>query len=335
MLDKLSGVFTLRGYMKILTTRPEAQIVLKITAEGIRFLCLIDDTENVLTPGAVSRLLESARQYIQGNEKLSHYAGEMKGLALIITNDPAHTRSLLSEGDTFWLIHQPARRLMIYDDQPGEFGDARSCVEEYLNQNALRMMLASAKELFSPVNIGLIVVNILIFVLMEIFGSTEDAGYMINHGALSVHEVLQEKEYFRLITSAFLHFGTAHLLYNMISLLYLGKPLEHVLGSTRYLIFYLICAVGASCASLGWHSLHNEIYTVSAGASGAICGVAGGLAYVMLRNRKKNKYFNFVRWAIFVALVAGQGIGSEGIDNAAHIGGMIIGFLLAMLMHRI
>lgn len=334
MLDRLSGVFTLKGYIKIPTTQPQAQVVLKITPKGIRYLCLIDDTENWLRPGAVTRLLDNTRQYIQEHERFSQYAGETQGLAVIITNDPEHTRSFLQEDDAYWLIHQPTRRLMIFDDQPGDFGDARGCVEEYLSQNALQLALRPAKELFSPVNISLIIINILVFVIIEMLGSTEDVFFMHGHGAMSVYDILHEKEYYKLFTSAFLHFGTAHLLYNMISLLYLGKPLEHALGSIRYLIFYLICAVGANVVSLGWYSYQNDIYCVSAGASGAICGVAGGVAYVMLRNRKENKRFNFLRWAIFVALVAGQGIGDETINNAAHIGGMVIGFLLGMLMYH-
>lgn len=334
MLDRLSGIFTLKGYIKIPTTQAQAQVVLKITTEGIRYLCLIDDTQNWLRPGAVARLLNNTRQYIQENERFAQYAGETAGLAVIITNDPEHTRSFLGAEDSYWLIHQPTRRLMIFDDQPGEFGDAGDCIEEYLSQNALRLALRPMKELLSPVNISLIAVNILVFVIMEMLGSTEDVFFMHEHGAMSAYDILHEKEYYRLLTSAFLHFGTVHLLYNMISLLYLGKPLERTLGSIRYLIFYLICAVGANVVSLGWYSYQNDIYCVSAGASGAICGVAGGVAYVLLRNRKENKSFNFLRWAIFVALVAGQGIGDDTINNAAHIGGMAVGFLLGMLMYH-
>lgn len=334
MLDRLSEVFKLKGYMKIpTTTQTQAQVVLKITREGIRYLCLIDDTQSWLEAGGVSRFLNNTRQYIQENDRLSQYASEITGLAIIITNDPEHTRSLLQEGDAYWLIHQPTRRLMIFDDQPGEFGDARGCVEEYLNQNALRLTLGQMRELFSPVNIGLIVVNILIFVLMELLGSTEEAAFVHDYGAMSVYDILYAKEYYRLLTCAFLHFGTAHLLYNMVSLLYLGRPLERALGSVRYLLFYLICAVGANVVSLFWYNYQHDIFSVSAGASGAICGVAGGVAYVMLRNRKENKNFNFLRWAIFVALVAGQGIGSSSVNNAAHIGGMVTGFLLGMLMY--
>lgn len=335
MLDRLSEVFTLKGYIRIRTAEPQAQVVLKITAEGVYYLCLIDDTENWLRQGSVSGLLNSAKIFIQENERFSQYAQVCTGLAVIITNDPEHTRQLLGEGEPYWLIHQPTRRLMIFDDQPGDFADARGCVEEYLNQNALRLVLRPIKELFSPVNIGLIVVNILIFIIMEILGSTEDVLFMHAHGAMSVYDILVGREYYRLLTSAFLHFGTAHLLYNMIALLYLGKPLEQALGSVRYLIFYLVCAAGANAVSLVWYHYQQDLFSVSAGASGAICGVAGGVAYVMLRNRKENKRFNFLRWAIFVALVAGQGIGDPTVNNAAHIGGMVIGFFLGMVMYSI
>lgn len=335
MLSRLSDVFALKGYIKIPTTQPQAQVVLKITAEGIRYLCLIDDTQNWLSPEAVSRLLNNTQQYIQQHERFAQYAAETTGLAVIITNDPEHTRSFLQEGDRYWLIHQPTRRLMIFDDQPGDFGDARSCVEEYLNQNALRLAAGQLRGLFSPVNIGLIAVNIFVFVFLEILGSTEDVFFMHARGAVSACDILYAKEYYRLLTSAFMHFGTAHLLYNMIALLYLGKPLEQTLGSIRYLFFYLVCAVGANIVSVFWYNFQNDIFSVSAGASGAICGVAGGVAYVLLKNRKENKNFTFIRWAIFVALVAGQGIGNASVNNAAHIGGAVIGFFLGMLMYSL
>jgi rhomboid protease GluP len=340
MLDKLTRFFTQKGYMRLNTSQPQMKVVMKITPAGIRYLCLIDDTQTdhpqglLESGGSISRALESSRHFFETDERYSKYAGDCQGLAVVITDNPNATRSRIQEGEPYWLIHQPARRLMIYDDQPGEFIDARTCVEEFLNQNVLSSAFGQLRQLFSPVNTAFIVINILIFVVMELMGSTESASFMHKWGAMSVYDIVVKHEYYRLMVSAFLHFGTAHLLYNMIALLYLGKPLEQAIGSAKYLIFYLLCALGANLASLWWYWSIHEFYSVSAGASGAICGVAGGVAYVMLRNRKENKSFNFVRWAIFVALLAGQGIGDSTVDNAAHIGGMVIGFLLGMLMYH-
>jgi rhomboid protease GluP len=330
MLDKLTRFFTQKGYMRLNTTQSQMKIVMKITPAGIRFLCLIDDTQTdhpkglLEAGGSISRALESSRHFFETDERYARYAGDCQGLAVVITDDPNGTRSRIEEGEPYWLIHQPTRRLMIYDDQPGEF----------LNQNVLSSAFGQLRQLFSPVNTAFIVINILIFVVMELMGSTESASFMHKWGAMSVYDIVVKHEYYRLMVSAFLHFGTAHLLYNMIALLYLGKPLEQAIGSAKYLIFYLLCALGANLVSLWWYWSIHEFYSVSAGASGAICGVAGGVAYVMLRNRKENKSFNFVRWAIFVALLAGQGIGDSTVDNAAHIGGIVIGFLLGILMYH-
>ena len=76
----------------------------------------------------------------------------------------------------------------------------------------------------------------------------------------------------------------------------------------------------------------DGINAVCAGASGAICGTAGALAFYMLKTRKENKNFSFLRWAIFLALVVGQGFGNAGVDNAAHVGGFICGFLAGVVL---
>lgn len=333
MLDKLLKEFLLKGYMKINVLEPQLRAAFKLTREGIHYVCIIDDTDGFLKPGMIRNVYGNVENLLAGNEKTAEYAAvKCEGISIILTNDPGHSRESLSQTDRYWLIHQPTKRLMVFDDQPGEFYEARQCAEEYLNQNGLRLMLSQLKTLYSPVNIILIVINILIFVFMELLGSTDDWLFMYNFGALNSYAVVAERQFWRILTSAFMHFGAAHLACNMISLLYLGKPLEKYLGSVRYLITYLVCAVCAGLVSTFWFWYSGDLGSISAGASGAICGVAGALAFVMLKNRKSNRQFTFLRWFIFVALVAGQGIGDSGIDNAAHIGGLISGFLFCALL---
>lgn len=335
MLDKLLDAFLMKGYMKLSVREEQVRVVFKLTSDGVHYLCIIDDTENWLKPGLVTKILANVKRAISGNEKFAKYANSCEGMAIILTNDPEHTRGFLSESDTYWLIHQPTRRLMIYEDQPGEFYEVRPCIEDALSRNALRMALMQLKGLYSPANISIIAINILVYIVLEILGSCEDANFMHAHGAMAVYDIVYAGEYYRLFTSAFLHFGVAHLLYNMIALLYLGRPLEQSLGSLRYLAIYVVGAVGANAVSVAWYLYQDAYFTVSAGASGAICAVAGALAFILIKNRKENKNFTFVRWAIFVALVAGQGIGDSSVNNAAHIGGLIIGFLLGGMFYML
>lgn len=183
------------------------------------------------------------------------------------------------------------------------------------------------------INGVLIAVNILYFFWLEFRGSTENAAFMVEHGAMYVPLVVREGEYYRLLTAVFMHFGISHLVNNMVILFVLGDNLERALGKVKYLVFYLICGVGANVFSMVVSIREYEL-AVSAGASGAIFGVIGGLLYVVIRNRGRLEDLSTRQLALFVACSLYFGFTSTGIDNAAHVGGLVLGFLLAAIFYR-
>ena len=91
------------------------------------------------------------------------------------------------------------------------------------------------------VTFAIIVANILCFLYLETQGSTEDARFMIDHGAMFEPAILYANEYWRLLTSVFMHFGVEHLANNMLILFVLGDNLERALGKVKYAVFYLVC----------------------------------------------------------------------------------------------
>ena len=183
------------------------------------------------------------------------------------------------------------------------------------------------------INGVLIAANILYFFWLEFHGSTENAAFMVEHGARYVPLVVREGEYYRLLTAVFMHFGISHLVNNMVILFVLGDNLERALGKVKYLVFYLICGVGANVFSMVVSIREYEL-AVSAGASGAIFGVIGGLLYVVIRNRGRLEDLSTRQLALFVACSLYFGFTSTGIDNAAHVGGLVLGFLLAAIFYR-
>ena len=86
---------------------------------------------------------------------------------------------------------------------------------------------------------GLIIVNIAVFLLLTLFGRTEDAAFMLDHGAMYEPYIIEGHEYYRIFTSLFLHFGINHLLNNMVILGAIGWNLEMEVGRIRFLIIYL------------------------------------------------------------------------------------------------
>lgn len=168
--------------------------------------------------------------------------------------------------------------------------------------------------------------NILIFALMVISGVNimlPDNESLLNWGA-NFRPMTLEGEWWRLITCCFLHIGIFHLLMNMYALLYIGVLLEPLLGRTRFITAYLLTGVTASITSLWWHDL-----TISAGASGAVFGMYGVFLALLTTNliEKTARQTLLTSIAVFVGYNLINGL-RDGIDNAAHIGGLIGGLLI-------
>lgn len=183
------------------------------------------------------------------------------------------------------------------------------------------------------VNIGLIAVNVIYFLYLEMNGSTEDTQFMVSHGAMYAPLVIERGEYYRLITSTFMHFGINHIMNNMLILFILGDNLERALGHIKYLLFYLICGVGANVASM-IINLSGYRNVVSAGASGAIFGVIGGLLYAVAVNRGQLEDLSTRQLVVVILCSLYFGFTSTGVDNAAHVAGLIIGIIMGVVLYR-
>ena len=183
------------------------------------------------------------------------------------------------------------------------------------------------------VNTAIIIINVLCFLYLELQGSTENAGFMLAHGAMFAPLVVDHGQYYRLVTSVFMHFGVTHLMNNMLVLFVLGDNLERALGHVKYLIFYLLCGVGANLVSMTVNLMTGSL-SVGAGASGAIFGVVGGLVYAVGVNRGRLEDLTSRQLGVMILLTLYHGFTSMNIDNAAHIGGLAAGILLGILLYR-
>lgn len=190
-----------------------------------------------------------------------------------------------------------------------------------------------SKNNIAWVNGCLIALNVLYFIFVETKGSSEDARIMIRYGALYVPLVIWEKEYYRLVTAMFMHFGVHHLVNNMLVLFALGDNLERALGKVKYLIFYLVCGIGANIVSVYFY-LKTSPNIVSAGASGAVFGVVGGLIYAVLRNQGRLEDLNSRQMILMAVFSLYLGFTSVGTNNIAHISGIFIGLLLGGILYR-
>ena len=185
----------------------------------------------------------------------------------------------------------------------------------------------------APVTDFLILVNVLVFLYVALRGGLGDDEVFLRLGASYTPYLMERHEYWRLLTAAFLHFGIRHLGNNMFVLFVTGDSLEHALGHVKYLIFYLFSAAGASAASLAVEVAMGQ-KVLSAGASGAVFAVLGGLIWVLIRNSGRFEEFRIRNLLFFSGMMLLSGFFTEGVDNAAHAGGLLVGFLLAVVLYR-
>ena len=193
-----------------------------------------------------------------------------------------------------------------------------------------RQILEELKK--EPVTVFLILINMLVFVITELTGGTEDTMHMLQCGAAYTPAIIQG-EYYRIFTSMFLHFGMQHLANNMLVLFVLGGRLERTTGKMKYLLIYLLGGMGGNLLCL-FLELDSADFAVSAGASGAIFGIIGALLYVAIRNRGRIGEISGKGLVFMVVLTFYYGFTSGGVDNMAHIGGLAAGFLMGVLLYR-
>ncbi len=202
--------------------------------------------------------------------------------------------------------------------------------EDYYNpgEDAIERMLRRKDK--SWVNYCLMAACLVLFLLTELTGDSEDALHMVRWGA-AYTPLIREGETWRLFTCMFLHFGFQHLLNNLLLLFFLGDYVERALGKVRYLILYLGGGMAASLFSY-WQDLRQGQDTVSAGASGAIFAVLGGLVALLLLNRGRLEDLTLPRVLLMAGLSLLVGFQSVGVDGFAHLGGFLAGVLLLLIL---
>ncbi|MCR4842155.1 MAG: rhomboid family intramembrane serine protease [Eubacterium sp.] len=184
---------------------------------------------------------------------------------------------------------------------------------------------------FSPCTAGLIIINAAVFLVMCIVGNPSDAEYMASHGAMWAGNIVEQGQWWTLITPIFLHFDLEHIVSNMLLLFFIGKIMEDALGPVRFLILYLVAGVAGNVLSL-LVEMTTLDYVVSAGASGAVFGVLGGVLFEVLYHKGMYAGMSTRRLIFFILLSLYIGFSSSGINNSAHIGGLVTGFVLAGIL---
>lgn len=171
----------------------------------------------------------------------------------------------------------------------------------------------------------ILAINIILFILLEMNGGSNSTETLIDFGA-KYNPYIMDGQWWRIISSMFLHIGFLHLFMNMIAVYYLGTTIEKIFGSIRFGIIYMLSGIGGGLASFAFTS------HVSAGASGALFGLFGALLFFGLSYKRLFFQTMGSNLLIVIGLNIVFGFMVPQIDMSAHMGGLVTGFIVAAMV---
>lgn len=184
------------------------------------------------------------------------------------------------------------------------------------------------RNVFKPVaTTAILIACVLIFFYQDLTGDVYSAEYMAAHGGLNWRYVIYDKQYYRLITCMFIHYGMEHLANNMLSLYCLGMHIEQLLGKLQFCILYFGSGIIASIVSMVYN-MSEDTFVISAGASGAIFGLLGALLTFIIFAKLQGQPIHLFPFVISIFLSLYAGFTDIGVDNSAHIAGFVSGIFL-------
>jgi membrane associated rhomboid family serine protease/Flp pilus assembly protein TadD len=222
-----------------------------------------------------------------------------------------------------------------FHTSPGSF-ECPECAQQHdqaVRAAYMQQPRATLSTTSFPVTVSLIAANALVFAAMVLSGVSAldpTPAQAIKFGA-DFGPLTLNGQWWRLVTSMFVHFGIIHIGLNMWCLWNLGRAAEQLLGRFCFLLAYFLSGIFGSIASVYWHP-----QAAGAGASGAIFGLAGVLvSFVYLKKTPSHLQINskmLGSLGTFIAYNLIFGAAIPGISNAAHIGGLVMGFAVGALL---
>ena len=340
MKRQISYYLGQNGYLKMMTNLSEFTVFFKRENGFISVIELVDMEEN---PYVTQDMVHDVTQKLTWRF-MDQGAEEIHCLTLVLATDRERALALGEQAYFFWVIDAEQKELLIPEGKAEDFYGFKGLLETWIaadfdEQQAGEGLAYGANErpirsLRSQplVNHGIFVINVFVFTFCTLVPDV-----LYNYGSLSYEGIVQNGEWYRFLTSLFLHGDMSHLVSNMIMLFFLGDIVEKELGHFKYFILYFLAGFAGGAVSLYFKYLEIQsgIEAVgSIGASGAVFGMLGGLLWLIIRNKGKLAELTFMRVLFLIFYTLYGGLMSSQVDNAAHFGGVVTGFLAAILLYR-
>lgn len=348
MTEQLAGYLQSKGYQMMGTNVPGLVFLFHQEMQSVNVIILMEMAGSSILPEQYRHIREQMQEAFERRG-----AGELHAMGLLVTDEPKAAVPLCEDEHFFWMIDSQNMRLMIYEHQAEDFYGLKAMLEEFLAawqrdgaaawqqdddaawadagrqqvpESFERRSLRESLRTIPLATALLVVINCVVFLLYTWRGEI-----LYNEGELLGMAVVERREYYRMITSMFMHADTGHLFGNMLMLYAVGAMLEQRFGRIRYLLLYFLSGIGAAAASV-WHQMRIGSLVGSIGASGAVYGLVGALLFLVIAGKGRFASVTLPRILLCIGYSLYSGLIAQQIDNAAHIGGLICGFVLAALL---
>jgi membrane associated rhomboid family serine protease len=185
----------------------------------------------------------------------------------------------------------------------------------------------------APAVLIFILLNLAAFCIELWRGALENSVTLHRLGALDFAAVIGKGEFWRLFTALFLHYNLLHLLFNLFALYVLGPPLEKIIGSLRFSVWYLIAGIGSTGGVIALTLLRIVQPGELVGASGSVMGIVGGWAGLLIRHRHiwqaKQRLLNIL---LIIVIQIAFDISTPEVSTSAHLCGLVTGFLAGLYL---
>lgn len=337
-LGQIEYLFYLEGYDKIPTNLPEYVFFCRRENQGVTVVFVVDYHRGVyISEDQYAHMKKRGAEFFRARG-----GADVHMLSLILSEDTEAAKRLCA-GDSFcWMIDKMSSRLIIHENQTEDFYGWKAVLEDFLahpSYDARYADVLSANGTTSGsrewsreriaampwVNICLVAVNVVVFLICTFTGDL-----LYNKGAFGLAQIMEDQSYYRIITSMFLHADIQHLFNNMIILYFIGEIVEKKIGHIPYIFVYFLSGIAGNIFSVAYELLSGEYYS-SIGASGAVFGVEGALLYLVIINHGRMEHLTAGRLVFAILFSLYSGLTSTDVNNAAHIGGLLMGFAAAVV----
>lgn len=316
----------------------ELSAFVKVERNFVNVLQLIDYKSNLyLSPHQYEEIKDTVRLIFREKG-----LNEVHILTVILAEDMEKADNLALQDSFCWMIDTKAPALVIKEGSAHDFYGMRGLLQTFIDTYEERPdepveIQGSAEKSFTliekitdfihhmpVITVILVAINILAYLLCLMKG-----GMVYSVGETGL-DFLRNGEWYRLLTAIFLHGDLNHIFSNMILLYFLGAMLEPQLGRIGFLFIYMVSGILGNLVSVAYEMV-SGIHYVSFGASGAVYALIGATLLLVIRHNKALK-ISLLQMVLLIIYCLYSSFAGENINAAAHIGGLMAGFILTFIV---